>query len=46
MHKHRKELEFNHRLRMLYTTWDNMGTELQKQIIHQAEKYLSGIDSL
>lgn len=46
MSKHRSELEKNHRLRMLYTTWDRMGSEMQQSIIKQANEYLADLDRL
>lgn len=44
--QHRKKFENNHRLRMIYGTWDRMTSESQSAILEQAEKYLTEIDSL
>jgi deoxyribodipyrimidine photolyase-related protein len=44
--KHRKKLENNPRIGMMYRTWDRMDPREKEQIIGQAEKYLATIDSL
>lgn len=46
MHEHRDELEKNYRLRMLYATWDKMGSQMHLSIIEQAREYLTDLDKL
>jgi len=43
---HRKLLEKNPRIGMMYKIWDKMQTETKAEILHQAEKYLNEIESL
>ena len=44
--KHRKRLEKNPRIGMMYRTWDRKDPREKEQIIDQAEKYLADIDKL
>jgi deoxyribodipyrimidine photolyase-related protein len=44
--RHRKKLENNPRIAMMYRTWDRMDANEKKQIIAQAKKYLSNMNSL
>lgn len=44
--QHRKSLEKNHRLRMVYTLWDKMAADERSAILQKAHEYLNAIDSL
>jgi deoxyribodipyrimidine photolyase-related protein len=46
MQRHRDELTENHRLRMLYGSWDRMPKQQREAILDTAEKYLNKLDSL
>ena len=46
MQQHRNELQHNHRLRMIYGSWDRMSTQSQEEIIQQAENYLQSLEKL
>lgn len=45
-HRHSDKLHNNPRIGMMYKTWDRFSAQEQKQILHQAEKYLSQINNL
>ena len=40
MHRHRDVLEKNHRIGRIYSTWDRMGAEKQRQYLDSAEAFL------
>lgn len=46
MNRHRSELAHNHRLRMLFGSWDRMDSAKQEAILDTAEKYLANLDEL
>jgi deoxyribodipyrimidine photolyase-related protein len=45
-HRHADTMKNNHRVAMMYRTWDRMGDEKQKALIDQAEYYLDHIEKL
>ncbi len=46
LHKHEAQLRKNHRVRMIYSAWDNFSDELQANILSTATQNLEKIDSL
>ncbi|WAT18743.1 cryptochrome/photolyase family protein [Aurantiacibacter sp. MUD11] len=40
MHRHRDRLESNHRIGRIYSTWDRMGEERQREYLESAENFL------
>ena len=40
MHRHRDRLESNHRIGRIYSTWDRMGEEKQRDYLDSAEAFL------
>ena len=46
LHRHRPKLEKNPRVAMMYRTWDRMSDGNRRQLLKQAKKYRSKLDSL
>jgi len=46
MHRHQKRFRGNHRMRMLYGSWQRMGDNVQSDILQQAETYLKDLNAL
>ena len=46
LNRHRRKLEKNPRVAMMYRTWDRMKEDNRKQLLKQAEKYKTTLDSL
>ena len=46
MAQHKERFQSNHRMRMLYGTWNKMGDETQRAVLDQAEHYLNTIEQL
>ena len=46
MAQHKDRFQGNHRMRMLYGTWNKMGDETQRAVLDQAEHYLNTIEQL
>jgi len=46
MHRHQKRFRGNHRMRMLYGSWQRMGDDVQSDILQQAETYLKDLNAL
>ena len=46
MARHKDRFQGNHRMRMLYGTWNKMGDETQRAVLDQAEHYLNTIEQL
>ena len=46
MVRHRDELQRNHRIRMIYGSWDRMDSEAREAILSKAESVLANIESL
>jgi len=44
--RHREKLKKNPRIAMMYRTWDRMTEENKKQLLEQAERYLTNLDML
>lgn len=44
--RHRSNFENNHRMRMMYSLLDKMDAADKKEVMSQAEKYLSNLDNL
>ncbi|KAB1063644.1 cryptochrome/photolyase family protein [Salibacter halophilus] len=44
--RHRDKLRDNHRVGMMYRTWDKMGSDRKTEYLKQAEYYLENIESL
>ncbi|MCX7743645.1 MAG: cryptochrome/photolyase family protein [Flavobacteriales bacterium] len=45
-HRHRDKLYNNPRIGMMYRTWEKFNSDEQRQIINQAEKFLSEVEKL
>ena len=45
MARHKDRFQSNHRMRMLYGTWNKMGDETQRAVLDQAEHYLKPLNS-
>ena len=46
MARHQDRFRSNHRMRMLYGSWERMGVESQRAILDQAERYMKDLNSL
>lgn len=46
MDRHRPRFENNHRMRMLYRTWDRMDDDTRTAIVETADDYLTNLESL
>jgi deoxyribodipyrimidine photolyase-related protein len=44
--RHRDKLSDNHRVGMMYKTWDKMGSDRKTEYLKQAQYYLENIESL
>ena len=44
MHRHRERLEANHRIGRIYSTWDRMGEERQREYLDSAEAFLDSLE--
>jgi deoxyribodipyrimidine photolyase-related protein len=44
--RHRKRLQKNPRIGMMYRTWDRMAEKERKQVLKQADKYLKNVNEL
>ena len=46
MHRHQERFRGNHRMRMLYGSWQRMDEDARRALLDQAESYLHNLDSL
>jgi len=46
LHRHRSKLEKNHRVSMMYRTWDRMKVDVRDDLVKQAQTYMAAINNL
>jgi len=46
LHRHRSKLEKNHRVSMMYHTWDRMKEDVRDDLVKQAQTYMAAINKL